>query len=65
MALVSLNAGWARANISDKSVAPFARTRSHYLTLNTAGPPHREMPLLGAQYMDGLDGTGACWTWDP
>ena len=59
MALVPLTVGRDRANISDKSVAPFARTRSHYLKLNTAGPPHREMPLLGAQYMDSLDGTRA------
>ena len=42
-----------------QEVAPFARTKSHYLKINTAGPPHREMPLLGAQYMDSLDGTRA------
>ena len=57
MALAPLAVGRDRANISDKSVAPFARTRSHYLTLGKAGRPHREMPLLGAQYMDSRDGT--------
>ena len=59
MAIVPLTVGWDRANISDKSVAPFARTRSHYLKLHTAGPPHREMPLLGAQLMDNPDDTWA------
>ena len=47
MAVAPLTVGRDRANISDKSVAPFARTRSHYLTLSKGGPPHREMPLLG------------------
>ena len=42
-----------------QEVAPFARAKSHHLKIHTAGPPHREMPLLGAQYMDSFDGIRA------